>query len=79
MKSIKIGRNEYEIKKGDYILYNGACYQFITSDKRMLKFKNHQKIDALTIPKTTIKKIPLDLMQKKSFNYNGVELVRWIF
>lgn len=79
MKSIKIGRNEYEIKKGDYILYNGACYQFITFDKRILDFKNHQKIHSLTIPKTTIKKIPLDLMQKKSFNYNGIELVRWVF
>ena len=29
LSAVKIGRKEYPVKKGDYILYNGACYQFL--------------------------------------------------
>jgi hypothetical protein len=36
---IKVGREEYEVKKGDYIVFNGACYQFTAGDLRCLKFK----------------------------------------
>ncbi len=42
METIKIGRTEYEIKKGDYILDNGACHQFCSGDNRSLEKKRIQ-------------------------------------
>lgn len=37
MATIKIGRNNYEIKAGDYLLNNQACIQFVTGDRRPLR------------------------------------------
>lgn len=39
MQKIKIGRSEYDIKTGDYIMYNGNCYQFCTGDGRVSEMK----------------------------------------
>lgn len=33
---IKIGRVEVTITKGDYIVFNGSCHQFIAGDRRTL-------------------------------------------
>jgi hypothetical protein len=37
MATIKIGRKEYEIKEGDFLLDNEACIQFCSGDNRTLK------------------------------------------
>jgi hypothetical protein len=39
MATIKIGRKEYEIKEGDYLLDNGLSIQFCSGDDRVLKGK----------------------------------------
>ena len=75
VENIKIGRETYEVKKGDYILYNGACYQFIAGDKRTLKHKGWTSYTGLLMPNTLVKKIPFDkLVEKKD-----ASLTKWYF
>lgn len=65
MKSIKIGREEYDIFSGDYILDNGAVFQFCSGDNRVLKQKNFSNYRSLRIPKSRLKEIPFNNMKKK--------------
>lgn len=67
LATIKIGRIEYEVKDGDYILFNGACHQFCSGDGRALKYKGFDKYSSLIIPKTTVKKIPFDKLKKEKY------------
>ena len=76
---IKVGRKEYEIKKGDYVLYNGSCYQFCSGDGRTLKFENWTTYSNLRIPNVMVKKIPFDRMEKQNYKSSGIDLVRWFF
>jgi len=78
LSEIKIGKHTYKIKKGDYILYNEACYQFCTGDKRTLKFRNYTSYTSLTLSKTMISKIPFNLM-KKEVSKSIVESTKWYF
>lgn len=64
MKEIKIGRAIYQIKKGDYILDNGACFQFCSGDFRVLKRKGWTAFNSLRIPNSTINKINLEDTEK---------------
>ena len=79
METIKIGRTTYEVKSGDYILYNGACHQFITGDKRTLKVDGWTSYHSLVMPNSLVKKIPFFRMTKVSNNSYGMELVKWYF
>jgi hypothetical protein len=80
METIKIGRKEYNIQKGDYILYNGACYQFCTGDNRTLKMEGFNQYTSLTVPASVVKKIPFENMVKQNIKTNsGMNLVRWLF
>ncbi len=76
VESIKVGRETHEVKKGDYILYNGACYQFIAGDGRTLKHQGWTSYSSLVMPKTLVKKIPFDSMTKKEV---GDFLTKWYF
>ena len=64
MESIKIGRKEYEIKKGDYVFFNGVCYMFCSGDGRTLMIRGWDRFSYLTMPKSLLKKIPFDKMRK---------------
>lgn len=79
METIKIGRVTYDVKSGDYILYNGSCYQFIAGDKRTLKQQGWTSYSSLQMPATLVKKIPFIRMTKVSFNLDGMDLVKWYF
>lgn len=80
MKQIKIGRKHYQIKDGDYILYNGACYKFCSGDGRILKQKSFDSYRCLRISRACQKAIPFDKMGKETFKrFGGVELIRWTF
>ena len=46
MEKIKIGRKEYDIKKGDYLMDNGSILMFITGDRRYLKNSHTLKLTA---------------------------------
>jgi hypothetical protein len=81
MQKIKIGRNEYDIKTGDYIMYNGSLYQFFTGDGRILKygsgFTHHRN---LVVPMTTIKTIDFDKMTKVEYSTQyASNLTKWVF
>lgn len=77
--AVKIGRKEYQIKKGDYILYNGACYQLCSGDGRTLKVERHTNYTNLRLPNTIVKNIPFDSMQKQNYKSSRIDLVRWVF
>lgn len=81
MKTIKIGRKTYEIKKGDYILYNQACYQFVTGDRRILKFRGWTGHTSLVIPKARLKEIDFDNMKKVETGNekDRTLLIKWYF
>ena len=79
LSAVKIGRKEYPIKKGDYILYNGACYQFCSGDGRTLKLEHYTKYANLRLPDVMVKKIPFDKMEKQNYKSSGMDLVRWFF
>ena len=69
---IKIGRNEYQPQKGDYILFNGACYQFCSGDRRTLLQKGFDSYTSLGISMTALKKIEFDelnIVKKGNFIY----------
>ena len=79
LSAVKIGRKEYQITKGDYILYNGACYQFCSGDGRTLKSERYTQYTNLRLPDSMVKKIPFDDMEKQNYKSSGVDLVRWFF
>lgn len=79
LSAVKIGRKEYPVKKGDYILYNGACYQFCSGDGRTLKLERYTQYTNLKLPDVMIKKIPFESMKKQNYNSMGMDLVRWFF
>ena len=79
LSAVKIGRKEYPIKKGDNILYNGACYQFCSGDGRTLKIERYTQYTHLRLPDAMVKKIPFDKMQKQNYKSSGIDLVRWFF
>ena len=77
--SIKIGRTEYSVKKGDYILYNGASYQFCSGDGRTLKLIGFNQYRNLRLSNAMVKKIPFSKMEKQNYRLSGIDLVRWLF
>ena len=79
LSAVKIGRKEYPVKKGDYILYNGACYQFCSGDGRTLKLERYTQYTNLKLPDVMVKKIPFESMKKQNYNSMGMDLVRWFF
>lgn len=78
MDSIKINRKEYVIEKGDYILYNGSCYQFYAGDNRTLKMSNHSSLSYIRIPTSVITKINLNDLQSFEFMKGSLKLKKWI-
>ncbi len=79
LEIIKVGREEYQVKKGDYIIFNGALYQFCSGDGRTLKLKNYTRYTNLVLSATMVKKIPFDLMIKQNYKSFGIDMVRWFF
>lgn len=79
LEKVKIGRNEYDVKPGDYVLYNGAVYQFCAGDKRILKQKGFESYNALQLPAAMVKKIPFIRMTKVNFQREGLDLTKWYF
>lgn len=78
MDFIKINRKEYTIEKGDYILYNGSCFQFCAGDNRTLKIVNHAPLMAFQIPNSILRKINLNDLEKIEFAKGSLKLTKWI-
>ena len=79
METIKIGRITYDVKSGDYILYNGSCHQFVAGDGRTLKQDGFSSLHSLVMPKTLVKKIPFIRMTKVNSKFSGIDCVKWYF
>jgi len=67
---MKIGRYEYELKKGDKFLDNGACVQLITQSKEKVEW-GHAATPKLS--KAAIKKLNKmpNIKKYKSTRYTG--------
>lgn len=76
---IKIGRNEIEIKKDDYIMFNGSVYQFIAGDMRTLIRKGFESHNILYMPKSIIKKIDFSKLNKIDSISSGKNITKWFF
>jgi len=78
---MKIGRTRNEIKPGDYVIFNGACYQFCSGDGRPLKTKGWYSQKNLVIPKTRMKQIPFDELKKVTTGNKEKRtlLIKWRF
>ena len=61
--SIKIGRNTYEIKSGDYILDNGYFSMFCSGDNRILRWSGFDTFSYIVIPKSIMKTIQKDVLK----------------
>ncbi len=81
METIKIGRREFKIQTGDYVLFNGSVYQFCSGDGRILYHHKFDRYRHATIPASVLKKIPLSTMQSKKIpaEKNYPELTYWYF
>lgn len=79
INTIKIGRDYYEVRRGDYILDNGATYQFCSGDGRALKAKGFDRYTALRIPNSTFDKLPLGKMEMFEYLSMGVAVTKYIF
>ncbi len=81
MDSIKIGRKTHKIKTGDHILWNGACYQFIVGDGRILKRDGWTNNTSLVIPKVSLKEIDFENMKKVETGNKEDKtlLIKWYF
>jgi hypothetical protein len=78
---IKQYHTEIETKKGDYILFNGAVYQFCTGDNRKLGYENYSSYHTIVLTKKALKEIPLDTMKKivRGNKEDKTLLIYWIF
>jgi hypothetical protein len=61
---IKIGRDDIEVKKGDYITFDGEKYALLSGEypPRPLKIQGKMHYCFLTLPKKTFQKIPKDIL-----------------
>lgn len=79
INSIKIGRKEFKIQKGDYILFNQSSHQFCSGDGRILFQKKFDSYTYIRIPKTTVKSIPLDKLEKVESVSMGANITKYFF
>jgi hypothetical protein len=79
MKTIKIGRIEIEVKDGDYIMFNGSIYQFVTGDMRTLKHEGFNIYTSLRMPNTLVKKINFSELKQVNLISNGMVIKKWFF
>ena len=68
---VKIGRNIIQVKTGDYVLWNGACYQYFAGDRRTLVTKGWDSFFALEMAKGVFNKLDQTQMRvvKKSEDF----------
>jgi hypothetical protein len=78
---IKYYRQEVESKKGDYVLFNGACYQFCAGDKRKLWFEGYHNVTSFLLSQKMLKQIPLGTMKKivKGNIEDRTQMIYWFF
>lgn len=76
---IKVGRNEFTVESGDYILDNGACLQFCTKG-RVLISKGFDSYTSVVLTKSAINKINLSTLTKTQVKgFGGKLLTRYTF
>lgn len=61
---VKIGRNIIMVKSGDYVLWNGACYQYFAGDRRTLVTRGWDSFFAVEMAAGTFKKLDKTQMRE---------------
>lgn len=80
-QSFTIRKQTYEIKKGDYIMYNGSCYQFFSGDGRVLKYDNLTGYNSIVLTTKAFSQLDLTNCKvvEKDSKYTNNKLTYWIF
>jgi len=68
MQTITVRKKEYEVKKGDYILDNGSCLQFVTGNRRIIRTSGFDAFDYVELNKKAISEIDLSKLTKVENN-----------
>ena len=63
MKTFKIGKKEYEIRYGDYLLDNDRSIQFVTGDGRMIFGNGFERNNSIALSKTALKQFDMTSMK----------------
>jgi len=70
---IKCGRHEYELKIGDCMLDNGACYQFCPKDNSELPWGTWHQFSSVKISKKEFKRLiklsNWEIRQSKQYSF----------
>ena len=73
MTTIKVGRKEFEVKSGDYLMDNGGCIQFCSGDGRALVWEKYSSLTSVLLSLAAIKKIDFKQLRHKNQRV-GVDL-----
>ena len=65
LKSIKIGRKEYPLKKGDYIIGSKDKYSLYAGDNRTLRSERFTRFPNISLTKKAVKELKLETLRKK--------------
>ena len=70
---IKMRGKEYKMEKGDYILYNKACYQLCAKPPKYWYYKGFDIITHVTLTKKAVSEIPFHQLVRSNIS----DLVYW--
>ena len=70
---IKVGRKEFEVKSGDYLMDNGVCIRFFSGDGRALVWEKYSPLTSVLLPLAAIKKIDFTQLRHKKHRV-GIDL-----
>ena len=80
INKIKIGKKEYEVQKGDYILNNGSCWQFVAGDRRVLAFlRGRERPTSFRLNPKDLALIDLSTLKMVDNSTEGMTLIFYFF
>ena len=79
LESFTMRGKTYTIKKGDYILDNGACLQFVAGDNRPLRVIGFSHYSTIILTKKLSKEFPLGKLTKVDETKLGKHYTKYYF
>lgn len=67
----------FEVKPGDYILYNGACYQFCSGDNRVIHRRGYDEYTSIVMSQKMGIQAALTLPYKGFKDKNGFRYIKF--
>ena len=77
MDKIKIGRKYFDVKKGDFISYNGSAYLFHAGDQRTLYSVKYNRFTYIKIPDKDVNLIDFSSLTNDYSIIYGIDKNLW--